>query len=34
MGSIEDGKKKIIGIEATAENDGVDMFEHAGVAAE
>jgi hypothetical protein len=26
--------KKIIGIEAAAENDGVDMFEQAGVAAE
>ena len=28
------GRKKIIGIEATAENDGVDMFEQAGAAAE
>ena len=27
-------KKKIIGIEPAAENDGVDMFEQAGVAAE
>ena len=27
-------KKKIIGIEAAAENDGLDMFEQAGVAAE
>ena len=27
-------KKKIIDIEAAAENDGVDMFEQAGVAAE
>ena len=27
-------KKKIIGIEPVAENDGVDMFEQAGVAAE
>jgi hypothetical protein len=27
-------KKKIIGIEAAAENDGMDMFEQAGVAAE
>lgn len=25
--------KKIVGIEMTAENDGVDMFEQAGVAA-
>lgn len=28
------GRKKIIGIEAIAENDGVDMFEQAGIAAE
>jgi hypothetical protein len=27
-------KKKISGIEAAAENDSVDMFEQAGVAAE
>ena len=27
-------KKKIIGIEPAAENDGVDMFEQAEVAAE
>jgi ribonucleoside-diphosphate reductase beta chain len=27
-------KKSIIGIEAAAENDGMDMFEAAGVAAE
>jgi ribonucleoside-diphosphate reductase beta chain len=32
--SFENRKKKIIGIEAAAENDGVDMFEQAGVAAE
>ena len=37
-GAVWDGldrkKKKIIGIVAVAENDGVDMFEAAGVAAE
>jgi hypothetical protein len=33
MGNIEDGKKKIIGLEATAENDGVYMSDHAGGAA-
>ena len=27
-------KKKIIGIKAAAENDGMDMFEQAGVAVE
>lgn len=27
-------KKKLVGIEPVAENDGVDMFEQAGVAAE
>jgi ribonucleoside-diphosphate reductase beta chain len=32
--SIDNRKKKIIGIEPIAENDGVDMFEQAGVAAE
>jgi ribonucleoside-diphosphate reductase beta chain len=33
--SFDRKKKKIIGIEpAAAENDGVDMFEQAGVAAE
>jgi ribonucleoside-diphosphate reductase beta chain len=32
--SFDGRKKKIIGIEAAAENDGVDMFEQAGVAAE
>ena len=32
--SFDRKKKKIIGIEPTAENDGVDMFEQAGVAAE
>jgi ribonucleoside-diphosphate reductase beta chain len=33
--SFDNKKKKIISIEpAAAENDGVDMFEQAGVAAE
>ena len=32
--SFDNRKKKIIGIEPAAENDGVDMFEQAGVAAE
>ena len=32
--SFDNRKKKIIGIEPIAENDGVDMFEQAGVAAE
>ena len=32
--SFDRKKKKIIGIEPAAENDGVDMFEAAGVAAE
>jgi ribonucleoside-diphosphate reductase beta chain len=31
--SFDRKKKKIIGIEAAAENDGVDKFEAAGVAA-
>jgi ribonucleoside-diphosphate reductase beta chain len=32
--SFDRRKKKINGIEPAAENDGVDMFEQAGVAAE
>jgi hypothetical protein len=32
--SFDSRKKKVIGIEPAAENDGVDMFEAAGVAAE
>jgi ribonucleoside-diphosphate reductase beta chain len=32
--SFDNYKKKIIGIEPAAENDGVDMFKQAGVAAE
>ena len=34
QGNGWDRKTKIIEIEAIAENDGVDMFEQAGVAAE
>jgi ribonucleoside-diphosphate reductase beta chain len=32
--SFDKKKKKLIGIEPAAKNDGVDMFEQAGVAAE
>lgn len=34
MEQLQQQKKKIIGIEPTAENDSVDMFEQAAVAAE
>lgn len=33
-GSFNLMKKKIIGVEPAAENDGVDIFEQAGAAAE
>jgi ribonucleoside-diphosphate reductase beta chain len=32
--SFDKKKKKNVGMEVAAENDGVDMFEQAGVAAE
>jgi len=34
MEQLRQPQNKIIGIEPAAENDGVDMFEQAGVAAE